>query len=41
MTVGKVVQQTKALWLFGTVGENEADIRCKVNTLIRGDLTDV
>ncbi len=40
MTVGKVATQTKALLLFGTVSVNEADIRWKVNTLIRGGLTD-
>ncbi|WP_289090736.1 hypothetical protein [uncultured Bacteroides sp.] len=39
--MGKVAQQTKALSLFGTVNVDEADIRWKVNTLIRGGLTDI
>ena len=39
--MGKVAQQTKALSLFGTVDVNGADIRWKVNTLIRGGLTDI
>ena len=37
MTVGKVANQTKALYLFGTVCVN---IRWKDNALIRGGLTD-
>ena len=40
MTVGKVAEQTKALWLFGTVVVNEVGIRWKDNALIRGGLTD-
>ena len=40
MTVGKVAKQTKAQYLFGTVGVNEVGIRWKDNVLIRGGLTD-
>ncbi len=40
LTVGKVATQTKARWLFGTVGVDVAGIRWKDIALIRGCLAD-
>lgn len=40
-TVGEVLNKAKPYSYSETVSVNEADIRWKVNTLIRGDLTDI